>query len=154
MSRRCHAGPNPVRTPASTIPGFEAGERYVDILRCGGVTWLTSRLQPDLAVFEWETLLRPFADGVGGRATRLLPRQFNMSHNAVLLCANRTVHSIGGHGEGSQRSTRRTMRTTPRASPGPSTPRAPTRLKTPTTARNAIEEVSAVGFRGFDGEGS
>lgn len=76
--------------------GFDIGERYIDIQSCGNFSLLVSRLQPNLREFEWITTARAWHDGYAGRATRLLPRSWHMSHNAAMVCANNTLHVFGG----------------------------------------------------------
>jgi hypothetical protein len=76
--------------------GFSIGERYVNIVHCGNVSLLVTRLQPDLREMEWITVARQWHDDSAGRAARLLPSAFHMSHNAALVCVNDTLHAFGG----------------------------------------------------------
>lgn len=76
--------------------GFAHGERYVDIVRCGSVSLLITRLQPNLRIMEWVTIARPWHNGRAGAPARLLPRTWHLAHNAATVCVNDTLHVFGG----------------------------------------------------------
>ena len=86
----------PDNSSSTVTSGLGVGERYVDIVHCGSVSLLISRLQANLHEFEWVTLARPFDGARAGRATPLIPSEWHMSHNAATVCVNDTLHVFGG----------------------------------------------------------
>ena len=81
---------------AAKSSGFSIGERYPDLVNCGNLSLLITRLQPNLKEFEWITLARHWSNGHGSRPGRLVPRSWHMSHNAAMVCVNNTLHVFGG----------------------------------------------------------
>ena len=73
---------------AALNSGLSVGERYFNIVQCGNMSLLISRLQPYLREFEWLTIARSWHDHSAGTAARLLPASWHLSHNAATVCVN------------------------------------------------------------------
>ena len=54
---RCRKVPTDNSTAAASSR-FDYGERYLDIVKCGGLSLLVSRLQPNLKEMAWVTIAR------------------------------------------------------------------------------------------------
>jgi hypothetical protein len=76
--------------------GFSVGERYADLVKCGNLSLLITRLQPNMKEFEWITLVRGWSNDRASQPGRLVPRSWHMSHNAATVCVNSTLHVFGG----------------------------------------------------------
>ena len=93
---RCRKVPTDNSTAAASSR-FDYGERYLDIVKCGGLSLLVSRLQPNLKEMAWVTIARLWHNGErAGLAARILPPSWNLGHNAATVCVNGTLHVFGG----------------------------------------------------------
>lgn len=88
------------------VAGLHSSERYGEIVRCAGSTYLTTRAQlgATLANFVeqqpcWTTIVRTLnvTSGSFDNARLLLPPALHMGHNAATVCVNGSeLHVLGG----------------------------------------------------------
>ena len=95
-SRTKCSAPDLSAAAAAQDSGFAIGEKYVDLVACGELRLLASRLQPNMRTFEWVTLARTWEGDQARDAGTLLPPEWHMSHNTAFVCVNGTLHAFGG----------------------------------------------------------
>lgn len=97
---------SPLSALRATSSGLSISERYAEIIQCGNVSLLITRLQPNMRELDWVTVARTWSNDSAVGPGKLLPRSWHLSHNAAFVCVNETVHAFGGqyrnytHGRG------------------------------------------------------